>query len=108
MKFIIHIAATMAIAAVLQSWLPWWTMAIGAFGVAYFMSNKGFASFAAGFLAVALLWLGFAFYIDVATHSILTEKINRLLPINSFVLTLLIGGLVGGFSSLTGSLLRAK
>ncbi len=108
MKFIVHMAVTVVICFILQSFLPWWTMAVGSFAVAYFMEQKGFASFGAGFLAVALLWLGFAFYIDVATHSILTEKINRLLPINSFVLTLLIGGLVGGFSSLTGSLLRAK
>lgn len=108
MKFFIHLIATLVICYVLQSFLPWWTMAVGAFTVAYLLGNKGFPSFAAGFLGVGLLWIGFAFYVDVLTNSILTEKINRLLPVNSFVLTLMIGGLVGGFASLTGSLIRSK
>ncbi|MDZ4747326.1 MAG: hypothetical protein SH808_02490 [Saprospiraceae bacterium] len=108
MKFFIHLIATLVICYVLQSFLPWWTMAVGAFTVAYLFGNKGFSSFAAGFLGVGLLWIGFAFYVDVLTDSILTEKINWLLPVNSFILTLLIGGLVGGFASLTGSLMRSK
>ena len=102
MKFFIHLIATLVICYVLQSFLPWWTMAVGAFTVAYLFGNNGFSSFAAGFLGVGLLWIGFAFYVDVLTDSILTEKINRLLPVNSFILTLLIGGLLGGFASLTG------
>jgi len=108
MKFFIQLIATLVICSMLQSFLPWWTMAVGAFTVAYLIGNKGFPSFAAGFLGVGLLWIGFAFYVDVLTDSILTEKINRLLPVNSFILTLLIGGLVGGFASLTGSLIRSK
>jgi hypothetical protein len=108
MKFFIHLIATLVICYILQSFLPWWTMAVGAFTVAYLLGNKGFPSFAAGFLGIGLLWIGFAFYVDVLTDSILTEKINRLLPVNSFILTLLIGGLVGGFASLTGSLMRSK
>jgi len=93
---------------ILQSFLPWWTMAVGAFAVAYLLGNKGFPSFISGFLGVAVLWIGMAFYIDALTHSILTEKINRLLPINAFLATLVVGGLVGGFASLTGSLMRSK
>jgi hypothetical protein len=108
MKFFIQLIATLVICSMLQFFLPWWTMAVGAFTVAYLIGNKGFPSFAAGFLGVGLLWIGFAFYVDVLTDSILTEKINRLLPVNSFILTLLIGGLVGGFASLTGSLIRSK
>ncbi len=108
MKFIIHIAITIVICYLLQLFLPWWTMAVGSFTIAYLLGNKGFPSFAAGFLATGMLWIGFAFYVDVITSSILTEKLNRLLPVNSFILTLLIGGLVGGFASLTGSLIRAK
>jgi ABC-type Mn2+/Zn2+ transport system permease subunit len=72
------------------------------------MVIKVFLSFAAGFIGVALLWIGMAFYIDALSDSILTEKINNLLPINAFVVTLIVGGLVGGFASLTGSLIRSK
>jgi hypothetical protein len=108
MKFVIQIIATIIVCFLLQTFLPWWTMAIGAFTVGYILANKGYVSFAAGFLAVGLLWLGMAFYIDQSTYSILTEKINRLLPLNSFILTTLIGGFVGGFAALTGALLKAK
>lgn len=108
MKFGIHLLATIIVCFILQPFLPWWTMAVGAFVVAYLLGNKGFSSFAAGFIGVALLWVGMAFYIDALSHSILTEKVNRLLPINAFAATLLVGGLVGGFASLTGSLIRSK
>ncbi|MDZ7648876.1 MAG: hypothetical protein U5K54_17815 [Cytophagales bacterium] len=108
MKFGLQLLATVIVCFILQSFLPWWTMAVGAFTVAYLLGNKGFPSFAAGFIGVALLWIGMAFYIDALSDSILTEKINNLLPINAFVATLIVGGLVGGFASLTGSLFRSK
>jgi hypothetical protein len=108
MKFIIQLLITIVVCFILQSFLPWWTMAVGAFTVAYLIGNKGFPAFIAGFIAVSILWLGMAFYIDALTNSILTEKINRLLPINAFVATLIIGGLVGGFASLTGALMKSK
>lgn len=108
MKFLTQLAATIVVGFILQSFLPWWTLAIGAFAVAYFADNKSLISFAAGFLGAAMLWLAMAFYLDQATHSIITEKVNRLLPLNSFMLTTVIGGLVGGFAALTGALLKAK
>ena len=83
-------------------------MAVGSFALGYLFENKGFHSFSAGFLGVGLLWLGMAMFIDVSTQSILTEKINRLLPLNVFILTTLIGGLVGGLASLTGSLMSDR
>ena len=108
MKFALQFILTIIVCFVLQSFLPWWTLAIGAFAVAYFSENKSYLSFAAGFLGVAILWLGMAYYIDSSTHSILTEKVNKLLPLNSFVLTGLIGGLIGGLSALTGALAKSK
>jgi hypothetical protein len=108
MKFIIQVLVTAAMCFLLQTFLPWWSMAIGSFVVAYFIGNKGFVSFSAGLIGVSLLWVGVALYIDVSTHSILTEKINKLLPLNAFLLTGLVGGLVGGFAALSGSLLKSK
>ena len=117
MKFALQFILTIIVCFVLQSFLPWWTLAIGAFAVAYFSGNKSYLSFAAGFLGVAILWLGMAYYIDSSTHSILTEKVNKLLPAiairslkfnSAFFLTALIGGLVGGFSALTGALAKSK
>ncbi len=106
MKFPIQILVTLAICLLLQLFFPWWTLAIGAFVVAFIFDSKSFTSFAAGFLAIGILWLSMASYITVVTDSILTSKLNQLLPVNSLLLTLLIGGLVGGMASLTGSLFR--
>lgn len=108
MKFIIQLIATILVCYLLQSFLPWWTMAVGAFTVAYLVGNKGFPAFIAGFLAIAFLWIGMAYYIDFVTDAVLSGKINQLLPINVFVASLIVGGLVGGFASLTGALLRSK
>ena len=108
MKFLYQLIATIILSFLLQNFLPWWTMAIGSCAIGYYFGNKGFISFCAGFLGVGLLWLGMAMFIDVSTQSILTAKINKLLPLNVFVLTTLIGGLVGGLASLTGSLLSTQ
>lgn len=106
MRFIIQIVITAIVCFMFQKLFPWWTMAIGAFLVGFVFSNTGFNSFLAGFLAIGLLWLGMALFIDNVTQSILTEKIGQLFPLNLFVLTSLVGGLVGGFASMTGSLLK--
>ena len=108
MKFLIQVITTLVVCFILQYFMPWWTMAIGAFGVGYFFKSNGYRSFLAGLLGVSLLWLNMSFYIDLATHSLLTEKVNRLLPVNAFLLTGIIGGLVGGLAALTGSLLKTK
>lgn len=106
MKFLVQVLFTIVFCAVLQFFLPWWTLAIGAFAVAFLFENKSLPAFAAGFVGVALLWLGIAVYLTIVTDSVLTTKLNQLLPINSLVITALIGGLVGGFGALTGSLFR--
>jgi hypothetical protein len=108
MKLIIQIIATVLVCFFLQSFFPWWAMAVGACAIGYAVGNKGYVSFFAGFIGVGVLWLGMALYVDQTTQSILTEKVNRLLPLNAFVLTTLVGGLVGGFAALTGALLKSK
>ena len=57
-------------------------------------------------MAVGLVWVGLALYIDSATQSILTDKVSQLFPISIFVITGVTGGLVGGLASMTGSLLK--
>ena len=108
MKFLVQTITLIILSFLLQYFLPWWTMAIAAFAVAFIFDDPPFKSFLSGFLGISLLWLAMALFIDISTHSILTEKVNRILPLNSFVLTTLIGGLVGGLASLTGALLRSR
>ena len=108
MKFLLQVLATMIGCFVVQYFLPWWTMALIALIVGYIFHNSGFTSFVAGFLGVGLLWLVMAYYVDSTTQSILTEKVNKLFPLNVFIMMTVIGGLVGGFAALTGTLMRGK
>jgi len=105
MKFLIQLALTIIICLPLQHYLPWWTLPLGAFAVGFVVRNKGYLSFLAGFLGAGLLWLGMALVIDITTQSILTQKVNQLLPVNALLMTTLVGGLVGGLGGMTGALL---
>ena len=106
MKFILQIFTTFVFAFAFQYFLPWWTAAIACIMMGYYFKNGAFKSFCAGFLAIGLLWFAMALYIDVTSQSILTEKVNQILPAPALALTSLIGALVGGFSAMSGALLR--
>ncbi|MBX2898783.1 MAG: hypothetical protein KF775_04010 [Cyclobacteriaceae bacterium] len=107
MKLIEQAVVTIVCCFLLQLFLPWWSLALAAGVVGFAFKNKGYLSFLAGFIGVGLLWGLTALYIDLSTHAVLTEKVNRLLPVNSFLLTICVGALAGGMASLTGALLRA-
>jgi hypothetical protein len=114
MKFLAHFVVVLLLSWMLQAFLPWWTMAIGAFAAGLFFRQNGFISFFAGLLGVGLLWLGMAWYTDASTNSILSAKVAAILPTKTvgllLVVTAFIGGLVGGLASMTGGLIshRAK
>ena len=78
-NFFLTLILIAAIAAVLQFFLPWWVIAIVAFAVAYFIPQKSFAAFGAGFLAVFLLWIAYAFMLSSANENILAIKVAELL-----------------------------
>ena len=108
MKFLYQLVATIFGCLLAQYFLPWWTMAIVAFGFGYYFNNSGAISFLAGFIGVGILWFIMAYTIDVSTQSLLTDKISKLFPINVFVLMVIVGGLVGGFAALSGALMNGK
>jgi hypothetical protein len=108
MKFVLQILVTIALAFFLQSYFPWWTVALSSLAAGYYFKNGGFKSFGAGFIAIGLLWFTLAFYIDVTSQSILTEKVNKILPLPALALTAVIGGLVGGFAAMSGAVLNKE
>jgi hypothetical protein len=69
--------------------------------------NKSLVSFAQGFLAVFIVWLCYAFWLDAQNVSVLSSKIAVLFGVQkSFILMLvssLIGGITGGLGSWAGS-----
>jgi len=102
---------TLFLCFLVQTWLPWWTLVIPCFAISFLAGRSGFGSFISGFFAIGLLWLGMSFYIDWATASTLSQKIAQLFPGKSVMvlraLMVLVGGLTGGFASLSGYSLKA-
>ena len=108
-NFLSSIIIIITASALLQQFLPWWSMAIAAFAVGYFIKQKSFTAFLSGFVAVFLLWSGYAFFLSAANDNLLAIRVAELLPLNGRVWLLLtvtgtVGGLVSGFASLSGNL----
>jgi hypothetical protein len=113
MKFIVSILLTAFLAFAICLFLPWWSFAITSFIVAVAIPQKPWNAFAAGFLALFLFWGIYAFAIDAANAHLLSVKIAEILPLRgSYILLLLItglvGGLIAGFAAITGSFLLKK
>jgi hypothetical protein len=109
MKALLQLVAIILIAFVLELLLPWWSIAVAAALGGFFLRSN--LNFLMGFLAIALLWTGKALLIDMNAAVDLGERVAKILTVSKpvlLVVTALLGGLVGGFASLTGSLLREK
>jgi Na+/proline symporter len=89
-----------------QFFMPWWIIAPVAFGLAFWKAMNARQAFIAGFAGIALGWLGYSLFIHLRTEGVLTQRIAHVLPLHhSFLLilvTVLIGGLVGGMAALAG------
>jgi hypothetical protein len=95
----------------IQLILPWWSLTFVAFSATFFRrTHHGFA-FLQGFLALFLLWGGLAWYLSAGNDFLLATRISEIFGVsNPFIFILftgLLGGVVGGFSALTGSLCRS-
>ena len=99
-------------AFLLNLFLPWWSIAIPGLLFGYILNKKSGASFGWGFVALFVLWGGQAFYIHVANDGILSTRIAEMLGVGSPLIVIfasaVIGGLVSGFATLTGSLMKGE
>lgn len=91
--------------------LPWWSLAIVAFGVCYWRSPSAGEAFLYGFAAVALVWLVYALVIHLQTDGIFSGRMSQLLfQTNNAALALVgsavLGGLVGGLAGMSGFFVR--
>lgn len=106
-RFFIQILVITILASLLELFLPWWSIAIAAFVGGYFFRTS--ANFIAGLLSIGLLWLITSVIIDLSAGAPLTDRIAAIFTVSKpilFVITSLIGGLVGGFAAMAGSALR--
>jgi len=111
MKLILKSLLIILFTYLFQKFLPWWSIAAAAFLINVILHTKAYSSFASGFLGIAVLWFIVALILDQNTNSILTKKIAQLFMLNEPILlvfvTSILGGIVGGFSGLTGSFFRS-
>ncbi|MDZ7716143.1 MAG: hypothetical protein U5J95_08025 [Balneolaceae bacterium] len=101
------LALLIAITAwILSLFMPWWSLAIPCVLFGAWKGEKGSSSFLYGFIGIGALWLIQVLIIDMQNQQVLSSRIADLfsLPHSSLVIliTVIIGGLAGGFSTLTG------
>jgi hypothetical protein len=107
MKFLLQVLFISAGSVIAEQFLPWWSIAPVAFAGGYLLKSS--QNFLAGFLAVGLTWIVYAFVIDFHAAAPLADRVAAIFSINKTLLivaTGVIGGLVAGFAALTGSLLK--
>lgn len=110
MKFTAATILTALISFVAGLYLPWWSMALVSFLVAFFLHQKPGMAYISGFLGLLLLWGSLALWIDSQNNHILSRRMAELFPLggSSFLLiliTALLAGIVGGLAALSGSFL---
>ncbi|MCF6351481.1 MAG: hypothetical protein L3J06_00575 [Cyclobacteriaceae bacterium] len=107
-RFIFQLLLVVILSYLAQFFMPWWGAMVAAALATIIVYGKGFPSFLAGFIGLGGLWFILAQRLDSANQSLLSSKVAALLELGSsmqlILVTVLIGALIGGFSSLTGSL----
>jgi hypothetical protein len=112
MKLIVATLVTPLLVFVSGLYFPWWALAIAAFIVGVLVHQRAAKAFLSGFLGVFILWAVLAWVIDSRNDGTLSARIAELLPLGGnpillILVTALVGGLVGGFGAMSGSLLRS-
>lgn len=108
MRFLLVTLLTAALSFIAGIFLPWWSIAIIAFLVAFLLIQSTGAGFLSGFLGIFILWGFLSLWIDIKNESILSHKIAQVMPLGGssillIFITALVGGLVGGFAGMAGS-----
>lgn len=107
MRFVLQLLVITMLASVFELFLPWWSIAIAAFIGGYFFTTR--LNFLSGFLSTGLLWALTSIIIDLSASAPLTERVAAIFSLPEtmlFVVTALIGGIVGGFAAMAGGALR--
>ena len=91
--------------------LPWWSLALVAFGVALALAPSGKVGFWAGFVGAALSWVLPAAWLAYQNEGLLAHRVAQLLPLGGSPVALvlatgLVAGLVGGLAGLAGVWVR--
>jgi len=110
MKFFLRLILIGTLSYFLSMIAPWWIIVIVGFLCGLLIPGSSMTVFVSGFLGVGISWMAYAWKLDAENESRFSNIILELLPISDSTILIsligVVGGLCGGFSSLTGSLLR--
>jgi len=110
MKLIIRIVAIGILTYFISPLGGWWLAMIISFFVCFISPSSGLNAFISGFLGVGLTWMGHAWNQDVINNSAFSSIIGEIMQIEEPIFLVLaagaVGGIAGGFSSLTGTTFR--
>lgn len=108
-QFFLSIILITGLSALVQSFLPWWSMIIAAFAIGFLIPQKREASWFAGLIAIFTLWLAYAIVLSKANNEILAARLAELFhPLTGgkiwriYFMVGAVGSLTGAFASLTG------
>ena len=104
MKLIARIILIIILSYLLSLYFPWWVLMVVSFVVGFAIPGNGINLFIAGFLGGGLLWMSYAWYIDIKTESILSNKIVELFPFSDSIFLLIITGVIGALAGAFGAL----
>lgn len=112
MRFLVSLLLTALLSFIAGLFLPWYSLALVAFGVGALVPQRLPRAFGSGFLGIFLLWFLLALWLDVQNGQLLSRRVAELLHLGQSSLLLLlatglVGGLVGGLAALSGASLRA-
>jgi hypothetical protein len=111
MRFLLAMLLTASLSFIAGIYLPWWSIALVAFGVALLVKQRIGMAYLSAFAAIFFLWGGLSFLLHFRNQGMLSEKIARLFPLQGqtillILLTAFLGALVAGFAAMSGSSLR--
>ena len=97
--------------AIISSYiLPWWAACILAFAAAVFFGKTSRQSFWSGFAGLGLAWIALALLKSFPNEHILATRVANLFHLPHWglllAITVVIGGLAGGMSALSGVLMK--
>ena len=109
--FFACVAIQLLLCFAVQLIFPWWSLIIICLLLGYILESVNKAAFTSGFLALFICWGLVSGWADAGNDSILSARIVKLFPIPAsslalIILTAFLGGLIGGFSTLTGHTFR--
>ena len=89
----------------IPSILPWWTIIIIPFILGSLFDDNYLSHFLSGFIGTGVAWIFIILSIDFNTQSILSEKIIKVLEVDSvnylIILISVVGGIVSGLGTLS-------